>query len=137
MGKLFLLVKLGPYGDDLLIGDLPGRVIKQAATRPAPEIGYRATPENSIKYIYRQMWVDPELRSMVLDIRHMDRVDGRVKKIHTRMARTAIKGGLIIDTVSTNKRIIRLWSQFAKRLALNNVNKLESDARGLVIEGLQ
>lgn len=119
------------------IGDLPGRVINRPmqVSGPAGEIGYRATLENSMKYIYRQMWVDPELRACVLDIRHMDREDTRVKKVHSRMARTAVKGGLVIDTASTNKRIIRQWKQFCKRLKLNKHEKLESDARGMAIEG--
>jgi len=108
---------------------LPGE--KQAST----ERGSRATPENSLKYMYREMWVDPELRSSILDIRRMDREDGRVKKLHNRMARTAVKGGLKLKTSSQNKKIIRLWKQFRDRLHLKNQQKLESDARGLVMEG--
>lgn len=117
------------------IGDLPAHRIGNQPRGPAQEIGYRSTPENSIKYLYRQMWVDPELRAAVLDIRHMDRVDGRVKKIHARMTRTATKGGLILETPSTNTRLIRLWKDYVRRLRLNKPDKLESDARGLVMEG--
>lgn len=116
------------------IGDLPGRVLNRPVTK-SRETGYRATPENAQTYLYRQMWVDPQLRAAVLDIRHMDRIDPRVKKIHTRMARSAVKGGLVLDTASTNKRLLRLWSEYAARIGLDNHNKLESDARGLVMEG--
>ena len=117
------------------VGDLPSGSINRRLPTRSPESGYVASPENSLKYLYRQMWVDPELRATVLDIRHMDKVDSRVKKIHTRMARTAIKGGLILDTASTNKRLINAWKDYQRRLKINNRNKLESDARGLVIEG--
>jgi hypothetical protein len=99
------------------------------------EIGHRSTPENSLKYLYRQMWVDPDLRQAVLDIRQMDREDGRVKKLHKRMANTAVKGGLKLKTSSKNKRIIRQWKQFIRRLQLNNNQKLFSDARALAMEG--
>lgn len=99
------------------------------------EIGFRTTPENRIVYTYRAMWVDPQHQQRILDIRHMDAVDGRVKKIHTRMARTAVKGGLTIETDPQNKRVITAWANFQKRLGLDRIQKLESDARGLVMEG--
>jgi len=109
---------------------LPGEDVN-----PSSEIGRRPTPENSIKYLYRTMWVDPDLRQAVLDIREMDREDGRVKKIHGRMARTAIKGGLKLKTRATNRRLSRLWGQFERRLNLHRREKLESDCRGLAMEG--
>jgi hypothetical protein len=65
----------------------------------------------------------------------MDRVDGRVKKIHKRMANTAVKGGLKLKIASKNKRVIKLWNQFEKRLHLNKHQKLYSDARALAMEG--
>lgn len=99
------------------------------------EVGSRATPENSLKYLYRQMWVDPDLRQAVMDIRDMDRRDGRVKKLHKRMAAAAVKGGLKLKTPSQNKRIIRIWEAFSQRTQLNNHQKLISDARGLAMEG--
>lgn len=58
------------------------------------ESGKRPTPENALKYLYRTMWVDPDLRQAILDIREMDRKDGRVKRIHGRLARDTVKGGL-------------------------------------------
>lgn len=102
---------------------------------PSTEKGSRTTPENGLKYQYRQMWVDPELRQSILDVREMDRVDGRVKKIHKRMANTAVKGGLKLKITSQNKRVIKLWKSFEKRLHLDKHQKLYSDARGLAMEG--
>lgn len=117
------------------IGDLPAHRLGKTVSGPSPELGHRATPENALRNVYRKFWVDPDHRAAVLDIRHMDKVDGRVKKIHGRMKRTATKGGLIIETASTNKRVIRLWNDFERRLALNKTTKLQSDADGLVKEG--
>jgi len=123
------------------IGTLPESALtaalRQAGHIPPgnSEIGYRTTPENSLRYLYRYMWVDPDLRQAILDIREMDRIDGRVKKIHARMARTAVKGGLKLQVSSSEKKLVRLWSDFEKRLHLHRQEKLESDARGLVMEG--
>jgi len=122
------------FGRDKAMPDTPSTTLP-GQKEPSTERGSRATPENSLKYMYREMWVDPDLRASILDIRRMDREDGRVKKLHNRMARTAVKGGLKLKTASKNKRIIRLWKQFESRLHLNKQQKLESDARGLVMEG--
>ena len=123
------------------IGDLP----EQARTRAAQEYGLRhgvttergmrSTPENSMKSLYRKMYVDQDLRSAILDVREMDRLDPRVKKIHARMARTAVKGGLRLKTGPNNKRLLRAWDSFHRRLGLHRQEKLESDCRGLVMEG--
>ncbi|MCW8830555.1 MAG: hypothetical protein OQK32_03435 [Gammaproteobacteria bacterium] len=99
------------------------------------EIGSRATPENRIKHMQRLMYVDPTLRAAILDLRHMDRIDGRVKKIHNKMARTAVKGGLKLVNPSENKRLERSWKAFKQRLNLHKQEKLESDGRGLAMEG--
>lgn len=99
------------------------------------ERGLRTTPEDYIKYLYRIMWVDPDLRRAVLEIRDMDRRDGRVKKIHSRMARSAIKGGIQLSTSSQNTRIIQAFRDFTRRTGLQNPQKLESDAAALVKEG--
>jgi hypothetical protein len=103
-------------------------------SRGSTERGARPTPENSVKYLYRRMWVDPDLRAAILDIRAMDRGDGRVKKIHGRMARTAVKSGLLLKG-TPSKRILRAWADYIRRLHLTLPAKLESDARGLVMEG--
>lgn len=100
------------------------------------EVGRRTTDENALRYQYRQMQPDFELRAVILDIRRMDRLDPRVKKIHGRMARTATKGGLRLEGEASNDPNIRQrWVAFEKRLGLDRQSKLESDARGLVMEG--
>lgn len=110
--------------------ELPGETPPKSSER-----GNRPTPENQLKYIYRRLWVDPDLRGAILDIRQMDRLDGRVKKIHGRMSRTAIKGGLRISGSSLPRSLLRRWSDFERRLKLSRREKLESDCRGLVMEG--
>lgn len=101
------------------------------------ERGHRTTPENYTKYLYRFMGVDSAYRAMVLDIRKMDREDSRVKRIHSRTAREAIKGGLrlSISAGAGNERVVRAWDAFVARLKLNRPEKLESDLRGLMMEG--
>lgn len=99
------------------------------------ERGARSTPENEAKYLYRLMWVDLELRQSILDIRDMDRTDGRVKRIHSRVARDVTKGGLILQQATPNKTLANAWQEFGRRLQLNRPEKLKSDARGLVMEG--
>ena len=99
------------------------------------ERGRRPTPEDQLKYLYRIMWVDPDLRQAILDVREMDREDGRVKKIHSRIARDVVKGGLILQQATENKIVSKLWQDFGRRLQLDRPEKLKSDARGLVMEG--
>ena len=110
---------------------------QKAAETPkkTSEQGNRTTPENQIRHLYQQMWVDPELHQRILDVRNMDNIDGRVKKIHTRMARAAVKGGIILEMAEENQQIIHAWERFIKRCNLTKIQKLESDARGLVMEG--
>jgi len=100
------------------------------------ERGYRTTPENAVKYLFRLMWVDPDLRASIMDIRRMDREDPRVKKIHNRTTRLMVKGGLRLNFESSeNKRVANAWDAFIRRLHLDRREKLESDARGLMMEG--
>ena len=99
------------------------------------ETGNRSTPENSMKYMYRQMWVDPEVRRAILDIREMDREDGRVKYIHKRVARDTVKGGLVFTQTKPVRSLVKEWEDFARRLQLHRPEKLKSDARGLAMEG--
>lgn len=112
---------------------LPGT--QAAAGAATSETGYRTTPEDQIKYLYRVMWVDPDLRQAILDIREMDRLDGRAKRIHGRVARDTVKGGLVMQQVEDSKVLTREWQEFGRRLQLNRPEKLKSDARGLVMEG--
>ncbi len=83
------------------------------------EIGQRSTPEGAAQRLYRSMWVDPNLRMAILQIRNMDRLDGRVKKIHARTSRAAAKGGLILKASGQPKRLQREWDSFTRRLHLN------------------
>ncbi|MDH5394459.1 MAG: portal protein [Gammaproteobacteria bacterium] len=99
------------------------------------ERGLRSTPENMMVYANRFGWVDPSLRAAILDIRKIDKDDGRVKTMHRKMSRTAVKGGLKLDDASNNKKLSRLWKSYKKRLNLHKHEKLESDASGLVKEG--
>lgn len=104
--------------------------------RSGTEIGRRTTDENAIRYLYRQMQPDYSLRGVIYEIRRMDRIDPRVKKIHERMAKTTTKGGLRLEWSSNeNPRIRARWQAFERRLRLDRQAKLESDARGLVMEG--
>lgn len=99
------------------------------------ERGRRANPENAQRYLYRQFWVDPDLRQAILDIREMDVLDGRVKRIHARVARDCIKGGLMLTQPKESRSLRREWDEFMRRCQLNRVEKLKSDARGFVMEG--
>lgn len=112
---------------------LPNENARQNA--PTSEIGRRPNPEDQLKYAYRLMWVDPDLRQAILDIRDMDRLDGRVKRIHSRIARDTVKGGLIMQQGQANETLSREWDVFQRNLQLNRIEKLKSDARGLVMEG--
>lgn len=114
------------------------RIDTTVPNEPPPvssERGYRATPEAQLRYLYRLMWVDTELRQTILDIREMDRLDGRVKHIHSRIARDTIKGGLVFSQAEDNTSLAKEWEAFARRLQLHRAEKLKSDARGLVMEG--
>lgn len=99
------------------------------------EIGRRTTDENALNAIYRGMWVDPELRVAIYDIRRMDRIDGRVKRIHNRVAIDTVRGGLTMTLAEPNERISREWIAFKRRLQLHRPAKLRSDARVLAMQG--
>lgn len=98
--------------------------------------GTTSNYQTAIKNLYQRFNCDPELAAAIHDIRHMDKQDQRVKKIHKRMARDATKGGVrLIFTGNDSPRIKRQFDTFVQRLNLNDRNKLKSDARGLVMEG--
>lgn len=114
----------------------------QAATRHGggqisrtTERGMRTTPENALRYAYANYLPDYTLRGTIMDIRRMDQQDGRVKKIHGRTSRAAVKGGLILKAGSHHKALHQAWKSFEKRLQLDRREKLQSDMRGLLIEG--
>lgn len=98
-------------------------------------IGHTPTPESSAQRLYRQMWADPHLRARILDIRDMDRRDGRVKKIHLRSSRAAAKGGLRLAAPGAPKWLQAEFRSWLKNLRLDHRDKLESDLRGLMMEG--
>lgn len=121
-----------------LRGGAPAQMLPNesaAINSGSSETGRRTTPENQLKYAYRMMWVDPELRQSILDIREMDRLDGRVKQIHRRVARDTTRGGLLFTQERPSEAMQREWKAFSRRLQLNRSEKLRSDARGLVMEG--
>ncbi len=100
------------------------------------ETGSRANPERAVQYLYDRMQVDADLRAAIVEIRHADKVDGRIKRIHKRMARDAIKGGLQLRwRGDKNARVTKAWRDFVKQIQLSNRQKLLSDARGAVMEG--
>ena len=107
----------------------PGEAVTGATT----EVGTR-TLEVQLGLLRRRMWVDPRLLQTIQDVREMDRVDGRVKKIHSRCARAAAKGGLRL-VASGQPRLEREFRIYRDRLGLGNVQKLQSDLRGLMTDG--
>lgn len=122
------------------LGQLPPKALAQALysqgslAEVSTERGMRTTPESAIKYLQQQFSVDYELRSVIMDIRMMDKVDTRVKKIHNKMARDAVKSGLLLKNEMSPKIQTR-FKNYVRRLNLNRREKLESDARGLIMEG--
>ncbi|KAF0812810.1 hypothetical protein IGB42_02653 [Andreprevotia sp. IGB-42] len=103
--------------------------------RPTSELGARANPDQQVSRIYQQMSVDFDLRATILQIRDMDKRDGRVKRIHARVARDIVRGGLVLQQAVENETIRQEWGRFAKRCQLNRPEKLKSDARGFLMEG--
>ncbi|MBF8179649.1 hypothetical protein [Herminiimonas contaminans] len=99
------------------------------------EKGLRTRPEDRYRDMYREFWVDHEVRQTILDVREMDRTDGRVKMIHSRVARDVIKGGLVMLQGKPDKRVEDAWKSFKRRTQLGRPEKLKSDARGLIMEG--
>lgn len=124
-GKRDALPKTSTTGKPLAAGELLARTT---------EAGQRAHPDQEFLQFQRRMFVDPRLLQTIRDIRRMDALDGRVKKIHGRSARAAAKGGLRL--VATGQpRLEREWREFSSRLQLSNPQKLQSDLRGLLMEG--
>lgn len=76
------------------------------------------------------------LRQKIRAIRQWDANDTRIKKIHNRMARDCVRGGLVLDWHGpANEKINRLYKQFQNRLKLNEIAKLKSDARQFCVQG--
>lgn len=99
------------------------------------ERGMRTTPDEQMELMYQTLSPSYAFRAVLQDLRDMDRRDGRVKRIHERTARAACKGGLMLNVDPKAKRVLSLWSDFQRRLELSRREKLESDMRGLMMEG--
>jgi hypothetical protein len=101
------------------------------------EQGARLASDESLERQYRLMMVDYERRALVRTMRQMDQQDGRVKSVHSRVARDTIRGGLVLECYekSSSETLKREWMQFKARTQLSNAEKLKSDARGFVMEG--
>ncbi|MDH5633622.1 MAG: hypothetical protein OEZ10_11585 [Gammaproteobacteria bacterium] len=140
--------KLNPFEiQQRLTGMIPGMQFSADATKQAMyragvlpagagERGYRTREQDRIRYLYQLMYVSTDLRQAIMDLREMDRLDGRVKEIHKRTARMATKKGVMIKPgTGNNKVLLRSWDRFYRRLNLNRREKLESDFRGFMMEG--
>jgi hypothetical protein len=101
------------------------------------ETGDRLASDDAMDRLYRSMWLDTDRRAMVQQVRRMDRTDGRVKRIHNRVARDCIRGGLVLQVrnLASSEVLKREWELFSGRLQLDAAEKLKSDARGFVMEG--
>ena len=108
-----------------------------SAAPQAGEKGARLASDIALQRLYASMWVDSERRALVALMRRMDAEDGRVKTVHSRVARDVIKGGLVMqfDEKGSSSTLKDEWERFEHRIGLNRSEKLKSDARGLVMEG--
>ena len=107
----------------------PGEI----ALAPTTETG-RRTFDPLLHATRSRLWVDLRLLQTIYDVRDMDRKDGRVKKIHSRCARAATKGGLRL-VASGQPQLEKEWKKFRDTLGLDNPQKLQSDMRGLLTDG--
>ncbi|MCV2349301.1 hypothetical protein [Paucibacter sp. Y2R2-4] len=117
--------------------DLLRQALAPLYSRPAGERGSRTPADVAMQRFYRQFAVSTEVREKIVMLREMEVRDGRVKRIHGRVARDTIRGGLLMQfqESSSAETLRREWMDFAERLQLTRVQKLRSDARGLVSEG--
>lgn len=117
------------------IGSMLRSLLPNAPSQGSSEGGTRLREEDRYRSLYRQFYVDPDVRQAILDIRQMDKLDGRVKQVHGRVARDVVKGGLVMQLAKPNDAVSAAWKEFRARCQLNRPEKLKSDARGLVMEG--
>jgi len=122
------------------VGQLPADALAAALYRDGTldrmttERGSRSTPEASARYLQSMFQVDFSLRARILDIRHMHGADGRVKRIHNKIKRDAVKGGIFLKN-EMSTRLQRRFNDFVRRMNFEKRGKLESDALGMVMEG--
>lgn len=104
--------------------------------QPSTQKGSTVAAENAARRMYQDMQVDIDLKSTIMDIRRFDKIDGRVKKIHKRMARDCTKSGIRIKwNGKENARVNNIWNDLRDRLQWDKRQKLLSDARGCCMEG--
>lgn len=114
-----------------LISQLP------AKATPAGAVGKTRHQNNGLADAMRQsMQPSFGLKNKIRAIRQWDADDTRIKKIHNRMARDCVRGGLILDWKGpSNETISNLWKAYRDRLHLNRIDKLKSDARQFCLQG--
>lgn len=117
------------------IGGMLRSLLPNAPQKSSSETGTRLREDARYRDLYRQFYVDPEVREAILGVREMDKLDGRVKMVHGRVARDIIKGGLVMQLAKPNAAVSAAWIDFRRRCQLGRPEKLKSDARGLVMEG--
>lgn len=115
----------GSAGKPLAPGEIPASRTTEVGTR---------SQDVYLAMLRHRMWVDPRLLQVIRDVRDMDKVDGRVKKIHSRCARAAAKGGLRL-VASGQPQLEREFKAYRKKIGLDNAQKLQSDLRGLLTDG--
>lgn len=113
------------------------KIFNPSANKLPGERGERLPSDVAMERLYRTMWIDTTRRALIQQVREMDTKDGRVKRIHARVARDCIRGGLVLQTASpaSSQLLKREWEGFKGRLQLDTMEKLKSDARGFVMEG--
>lgn len=117
-------------------GDLMRAALSPLYGRPTREEGARVASDEALRRFYRQFAISTELRDKILILREMEARDGRVKSIHGRICRDVVRGGLVMQfNDGGSDTLRRQWLEFERRLHLDRVQKLRSDARGLVAEG--
>lgn len=118
-------------------GELVRTALAPLMGRPPEERGVRLPADLALQRMYRQFAFSTEVRDKILAIRDMEERDGRVRKIHARVCRDTVRGGMVMqfrDTASS-QTLRKEWDEFTRRLMLDKAPKLFSDARGLVAEG--
>ena len=113
------------------------RYFPAASGKLPGEQGGRVASDIAMERMYAQMWIDTERRHLIRTIRDMDVRDGRVKQIHSRLARDTIRGGLVMQMGErhSSQTLKREWEGLMGRVQLDNQEKLKSDSRGVVMEG--
>jgi len=104
-------------------------------TAAGAQQGSTVNETDRIARTYQRLYVDPSLRAAILQLRQLDRQDGRVKTIHNKTSSMAVKGGLWLQTTEPAPKIQQHWRQFSTACHLDKRDKLKSDIRGLMMEG--